>query len=174
MSWLDDLLSQTEIQVGGTAATIRPTLNFVAGSNTTISASDDPVRLRTDITVATTVDGTYTTIETAIASAATWTGTASGHSCTVSKTTYVEADFLVKRASGVSAYFKRTVAVQYVSGAYSFVANSGTTVAGNTIAEELDASGFDVQFKLTAGVLTFEAKAPTAGSFSVTYRTLEL
>jgi hypothetical protein len=165
------------MQVDGTAATQRPSINLIAGSNVTITSVDDPVRLRTDITIEAATTGSssnpYTTKTGTIVSAATWTATATGHSCTVSKTTYIEADFVVKRASGVSAYFKRSVAVQYVSGTYSFVANTGSTVAGNTIAEELDATGFDVQFRLTAGVVTFEAMAPAAGSFSVQYRVSE-
>jgi len=176
-SWLDALLGPQNIEIGGAAATQRPTLNLVPGANVTISAVDDPVRLRTDVTIASSGGGggsEHTTLTGTISAGATWTATTTGVTCATSKTTYVEATFVVKRTSGVSAYFRRTVAIEYVSSAHQFVANAGTTISGNTIAEEASAAGFDARFVLTGPVLTFEAMAPAAGTFTVSYRKVEL
>jgi hypothetical protein len=176
-SWLDALLGPPNISVGGSAATQRPGLNFIAGANVTISSADNPTAERTDVTIAASGSGAtsdFTSITTSIATGATWTATSTGVTCATSKTTYIEADFVIKRGSGASAYFKRTVAVQYVSSAHAFVAYGTSPCPGNTIAEELDETGFDVRFAITGPVVTFEAMAPAAGSFVVRYRKVEL
>jgi len=175
-SWLDALLGPPNIEVGGVASTQRAGLNLIAGANVTITAVDNSVANRTDVTIASGAGGTsnpYSSLTQAISTAATWTATTSGHTCTANKTTFVEAAFAVKRASGVSAYFVRTVAIEYVSSAFQFVANTGASIAGSTVAEELSATGFDVRFTLSGPTLTFEAMAPAAGTFTVSYRTVE-
>jgi hypothetical protein len=116
----------------------------------------------------------YATYDKTIAAAATFTRTASGLACAVNKTTFVEADFVVKvAATGSSAYFKRAVAVNYVSGAHGIVGTTATTVSGLELSSDADEPGFDVQFVLVSNTLFFEAKSPAAGSFRVTIRAVE-
>ena len=120
------------------------------------------------------------TLEVAITTASTWTRTANGITLTAAKTTFVEVDALIRQTTGgYSSSFKKTIGIEYVSGAFQVLgfAAGTTTASGLTLASDSNltyGATDDVQFVISSGALYIEFMSAAAASCKAFARTVEV